>query len=280
MTEIEVQCPICSEKGLISFSEEILQNVKRGLLAINVPSGTICSHSFITYVDRNIKIRDYFTADYQIQIPKIKSIEEEKRKVPERYLNNLHLIKLNVPAILITYILKSIFFKKKVLVISDDLFLNEITLNFFKYITQETFDISIDFTSKEEYKQKTKDFRNYIVLEENEILKNPDKSLNPKKINVEKQIVLRFFSERDLNTSLQLIKNDIVKAFHLSKSMVDIINESNQVKKVNTIEISKKVEEINDIKISSAYLEFLLNIIRNYFDFDIPSVSQSFLKSI
>ena len=152
MTNLLVRCPSCSKNGYIDVSEESIKDVKRGLLAVNIPPNIICSHSFIVYIDNNLVIRDYFIADYQfqIEIPILDTLGEKKDVIiPEKYLVNLNLIKLNVSANLMTYILKSIFLKKKILIISEETFLNNIILNFFKYITQDNFDIDISMISKE-----------------------------------------------------------------------------------------------------------------------------------
>ncbi|MFX1339187.1 MAG: hypothetical protein ACFFDK_11310 [Promethearchaeota archaeon] len=58
MTNILVRCPSCSGNGYIDVAEENLKDVKRGLLAVNIPSDIICTHSFIVYIDKNLVIRD------------------------------------------------------------------------------------------------------------------------------------------------------------------------------------------------------------------------------
>jgi len=279
MTKILVRCPSCSINGYIDVLEENLKDVKRGLLAVNIPANVICSHSFIVYIDNNLIIRDYFIADYQfqIEIPVLDTLGEQKDVIVlEKYLVNLNLIKLNVSANLMTYILRSLFLKKKILIISDETFLNNIILNFFNYIAQDNFDIDISIISKEEYKQDKKIYKDYMVFEGNEIVNNVKKLINPKKMAIEKQIVLRFLSEMDLNSSLLILRNDINKIYFLSKSIVDAINSLDKKEKINILKINKSLEETNNIKINNLYLEFLVDIVRHCFEIKVPSIFESF----
>ena len=281
MPQIQIRCPSCHKNGIIEIDDNALKNVTRGLLAIYVNTQMVCEHSFITYVDRNLKIRDYFIADFQFEIPQAVSIEKIKEEgIPESEKLNIGLIKLNLPAILITYILKSIFLKKKILIILEEEFLYGHIINFFKYITQGAFITDISLISKEGYEQKSKNYKDYMVFDGIEIIKNIKKAINPKKITIEKQIIHKFFINNDMNSSLILLRNDIQKAYTFSKSIVEIINSQKKNEKINILKISKELEEMYDIKLNSMYLDFLIEIVKNYFGIDVPSISQSFLNSI
>ena len=281
MPQIQIRCPSCHKNGIIEIDENALKNITRGLLAINVESKTICEHSFITYVDRNLKIRDYFIADFQFEIPQTLTIEKVKEeKIPESEIINIDLIKLNLPANLITYIIKSILLKKRILILLEEEFLYNQVINFFKYITLGAFNIDISIISKMEYNQKSKIYKDCMVFDGVEIIKNINKGINPKKLAIEKQIVHNFFSEDDTNSSLILLRNDIQKAYVLSKSMADMIKSQDPNEKINILKISKEIEEMYNIKLSNMYLDFLIEIVKNYFDIHIPTISQSFLNSI
>jgi hypothetical protein len=281
MPQIQIRCPSCHKNGIIEVDENALKNVTRGLLAVYVDIKTICEHSFVTYVDKNLRIRDYFIADFQIEIPKKVPFEEfEDNQGPSSEVINLDLIKLNLPAVLITYVIKSIFIKKKIVIIFEEKFLYSHILNFFKYITQNTFEIEISIISEEDFKQNSKKYKDFMVYDGIEIVKNVKKSINPKKLAVEKQIVQNFFSELDMNSGLILLRNDIQKAYVISKSIVDIIKNQKKEEKINMLKISKELENIFQIKLSNKYLDFLIEIVKNYFEIDVPSISQSFLNSL
>ena len=158
MAIISITCPSCKKNGKIEISDEAIKNVSRGLLAVNVASGIICDHSFITYVDKNLSMRDYFIADFHIEIPEIAPIEEtEVKEILSKDTLNLDAIKLNLSANLITHVLKSIFYNKKIAIISDLSFLNDHILTFFTQLIDGSFDAYISVISENEYKSNKKD---------------------------------------------------------------------------------------------------------------------------
>ena len=281
MPQIQIRCPSCHTNGIIEVDESALKNVTRGLLAVYVDVNTICEHSFVTYVDKNLIIRDYFIAAFHIELPEKVPFEEieEKQSLDSEKIN-LDLIKLNLPATLITYVIKSIFLKKKIVLIFEEEFLYGHILNFFKYITHNTFEIDISIISEEQFNQNSKKYRDYMVYDGIKIVKNVKKSINPKKLAVEKQIVQNFFSEIDMSLGLILLRNDIQKAYVISKSIVDIIENQKKDEKINILKISKELEDMYQIKLNSKYLDFLIEIVKFYFEIDVPSISQSFLNSI
>ena len=157
MVKIEIRCPSCDVRGDIEVLEEALKGVSRGLLAVNIPDGTICEHTFIVYIDRNLAVRDYFMADFKIELPDIPIGEDIKKKIiSSKDVTNLDLIKLNLPGLLLANIIKSIFAKQKILIIYDHEFLYEHINNFFDYITQDTFKFNIEIMNQETYKKKKK----------------------------------------------------------------------------------------------------------------------------
>jgi len=281
MPQIKIRCPSCHKEGIIEVDDDALKNITRGLLAVYIEVNTICDHSFITYIDKNLIIRDYFMADFQIEIPEKVPIEKiEEEEIPESEIINLDLIKLNLPAILIVHVIKSIFLKKKIVLIFEEEFLYSHILNFFKYITHDLFEIDISTISNEKYKQNSKKYKDFMVFDGNEIIRNVKKSINPKKLAIEKQIVHNFFSEVDMDSAIILLRNEIQKAYIFSKAIVDIIRNRKKDEKINMLKISKELEDNYHIKLSNKYLDFLIKIVKNYFKITVPSISQSFLNSI
>ena len=65
---VQVRCPICSQTDEIQISKKELGKASRGLLSISLPENVVCNHSFIVYVDRNFKVRDYFVPDFEINL--------------------------------------------------------------------------------------------------------------------------------------------------------------------------------------------------------------------
>ena len=114
MVKVQIKCPSCSKTGTIELVDDSVKNVSRGLLAINIATNIICPHTFIVYVDKNFGVRDYFIADFQISIPNISTgLKNGSEGIPAKDIVDIDLIKLNVPAPMLTYILHSFFLKQK-----------------------------------------------------------------------------------------------------------------------------------------------------------------------
>ncbi|MEJ2279920.1 MAG: hypothetical protein P8Y70_19570 [Candidatus Lokiarchaeota archaeon] len=69
--KVEVRCPACSKKGEVEIEKEQIKNSSRGLLAINI-SNAFCEHQFVAYIDENLKVRDCFLTDFEVEIPELK----------------------------------------------------------------------------------------------------------------------------------------------------------------------------------------------------------------
>ena len=294
MPKIQIRCPICEQQDYIEVSEVMFKNISRGIVAVNIANNIICEHTFIVYIDKNLDVRDYFTADFQIEIPEITpKTKLEKEIIPEKESLDGDIIKINLPAIMITYVLKSIFAKQKILILFDQKFLYKHILNFFKYITENYFETNIAIESVEDYKLNKKKYKSYMIFENNEIVQNLQKIIDPKKLKIEKQIVNNFLTEQTSSLGLIYIKNEVFKAYKLAQFIADYINNQIQIKKENREKIEEKVLVVNflddlvnkekgfslkisnelekkfDIKIQKQFLNFLLEIVQSYFSVDV-----------
>lgn len=272
MAKLEIRCPSCSARGKIEISEDAIKNVSKGLLAVNIAVGMICEHSFIAYVDKNMQIRDYFMADFQIQLSNNSSqtVTEEKI-VPETESIDFDLIKINIPALLIAHVIRATFYGKKIILISELDFLYNHILNFFKYIMQDSFEIDITIISSEYYKQNKKSYKDFVILQGRDIIHDKDKIIDPKKLEIEKTISEKFLSEYDLMTGLILIRNEIHKAYEYSKTIAELIK--NNKEKVTTSKILvNEIAKVHEENIKISYLKFLVGIVKNYFKVDVPQI--------
>ena len=277
MTSIKITCPSCKNKGNIEISTESLKNISRGLLAVNVAANTICNHSFIVYLDKNLSIRDYFIADFQLEIPDIAPLEDiEVKEVISKDKLNLDAIKLNLSANLITHVLKSIFSNKKIAIITDLSFLKDHILNFFKQLIEGSFDAYISVISDDDYKSNKKNYKEHIVLDGKNIIRDDEKIINPKKLKVEKQMVSNFFMELDPITSYVGLKNEIRKAFRLSQSIVDFASKFKKDLTIDSELVIDHLEKEFNFKIDKSYLEFLLEIVR--INFGVKNIREVGLK--
>jgi len=288
MKKLLITCPSCGKTGHIEISEEIIKKSLRGLLSVNIAEETICPHTFSVYIDKNLKIRDYFMVDFKIDLPNIGDpVSLDKKKIPAKEVLNVDLIKLNLSGILLTYVLKSIFSKQKVVIISNQEFLYEHVSNFFKYITQNTFDFDISMFSKEEFKKNKKKYNDYIIFEDNQILRDDKKVIDLKNIKVEKQLVQEFLSEHDLAYSYIVLKNEISKIFLLGKDVAHYLKNlpSSEQKELSIYDLSKHINDFatsHNIRLHRIYLDFLVDIVINYFDIKVSKQAgaKDFIKFI
>ncbi|MFX0071686.1 MAG: hypothetical protein ACFFAO_11405, partial [Candidatus Hermodarchaeota archaeon] len=115
----------------------------------------------------------------------------------------------------------------------------------------------------------------YLILKGNEVINDKNNLMSPKKIKVERTIIQKFLAEQDPKTSLILLRNEIQKIHNLSKQ---IINLNNSLKKNEELTSKKIIDyflQTKDIKIQSEYLDFLLDIIKNYFDVNLAMSSKT-----
>jgi len=272
MTKLEIRCPSCAKRGKIEVSEEKVKNTTRGLYAVNVTEGILCDHSFVAYVDKNFIVRDSYMADFQIELPQ--DIQEQETEleapIPTESVD-VNLIKINLTASLITYIIKAIFYNKKAVIISDQDYMYDNIIKFFNHITKNSFNTQISIMAKLGYNPDL--LKDYLVFEGRKILIDNQNIINPKRLKVERTIVQKFLDEYDTSSSLLILKNELQKAYKLSETIVEYVNNSKKKEKFYSKKIIDTLERNHNIKINTPYLNFLLNIVENYFGVKVPMSS-------
>jgi len=271
MVKLEIRCPSCSKRGKIEVSEEAIKSTTRGLYAVNISEGIICDHSFVAYVDKNGVVRDCFMADFQIDLP----ISFPEQKIEEDLTPvdwvNVSLIKLNLTASLIAYTIRAMIYKKEIIILSNQNYLYDDVLRFFDYITQNSFELKIFIIPKNEF--NLKDLSNPIVIKGREVIYDKEGIIDPKKIRVERTFVQKFLDEYDLTSSIIILKNELQRAYKLSETIVDIVKNLKKKEKVYSRKIIDKLAEVHNVKVQMPYLDFLYEIVENYFDIKIPKSS-------
>ncbi|MFX1350397.1 MAG: hypothetical protein ACFE92_17135 [Promethearchaeota archaeon] len=270
MARLEIRCPICSQWEHIEISDDATKNVTKGLLAINIATGMICEHSFIAYVDKNLVVRDCLVADFKIELPESKTSEEII--TPETEMIKFDLVKLNIPDILMAYIMKAILMRKKVLLLSDQEFLyNQIT-NFFRTIMENTFKFDLTIISEIEFNNKKKEYKNHVVFKKREIVRDKDKIIDLKKLEFELAMVQKFFKEYDLMAGVIILRNEIKKAYKFSNSITEFIHNKEGKAITSKLIIDYILEKYGE-RIQKSYLSFLIDIVQNYFKLKVPKIS-------
>ncbi|GAG01673.1 unnamed protein product, partial [marine sediment metagenome] len=250
--------------------ENIIENSLRGITAINVAEHLICSHSFIAYVDKNLVIRDSFICDFKIELPEI-ILEESELSVPSSLSKDydIDILKYNLMPSFVIHVLKSILMAKKIVILSDDAYISKFQIVFFKYITEESFDDELITLTKDDYKKNKKDYKDYIVIDGNEIIQDKDKIINLKKLDVESTIVQKYFAEYDPEVSLIILKNEMSKIFQFSEGIIKFNKRFNENNKYTMKQVLEYFEVEYMIQIQYPYLVFLEEVAANYFKVDL-----------
>jgi hypothetical protein len=170
-----------------------------------------------------------------------------------------------------TYVFKAIFLRKKALILLDQDFLYNHILNFFKYITQNSFEFELKIMSELDYRHKKEEFEDYLIFRNRKIIRDKEKIINPKELEIEQSIVQKFFNEYDLMAGLIILRNEINKAYEFSNSIMSFVENQKDKPLTSKIIINHLSEKHNE-KISMPYLTFLLDIVLHYFQVDIPKI--------
>lgn len=276
MKKLVIRCPSCSKVGFFSFTP-----IKdpRGIMTLNVGKDQICSHSFVIYVDKYFDVRDCLLIDFQVEIPQMKTDQKiDKKSIIDLDVVNVDLVKIYIFALNLAYILRSCFHRKKVLFLCDEEHLHSQILIFFNYIFENSFEIDISIEKTNDYKKNKSNFKNHIVLQNGEVLRDKSKILDLKQTKIERQIIQKFLAEYDAKSSLIILKSEIHKIFQLSKELIKIINNYD---KKETLGKAKIIDILKHkvFKISFLYLEFLIDIVKNYFNFNVSAFSEYYFPA-
>jgi hypothetical protein len=280
MVSVEVFCPACSKMGIIEVSEETIRQNTRGVAAVNVLQDIVCKHSFVVYIDKNLAVRDCFITDFTIELPQIEMEEKpEGVEIPSTDEIDLLIISINLNALTIAYIIRGILQKKKILLLTDIEILTNYILNLMMFIFTNYFDYDILILNRSDYKKNKKFYKNHLILEDKKIVKDKSKILAPDKMRIETSIVEKFLSEGQHETSLIILKNEIQKIHDISQYLMEIITKFKGKENVGKKELIGELQKTKKIKITFAYLNFILEILKNYYNFDLSSISDYFFPA-
>jgi len=281
MKKLEVRCPACSNRGYIEVSEEEVEKAARGVFAVNVLEGVVCEHSFVAYVDKNFTVRDTFIADFQLELPDVVPEQAIEPEIAQQLdLIDVGLIKLNFSASLLTHVIRALLFKKKIFLLFNQSYMADNIYKFIEYITLNSFKVDILVISGEQY--DIYDIKDSVILDGNSIIKDDDDILKAKTLGVERSLVRKFLAEYEPKPSLIYLQNGLQKAYELSKTIVDIVNNLKKKEKVYSKNVIEEITRIHDVRIQLPYLDFLYIIVENYFEVNVPKSSNvsNFLSTL
>ncbi len=276
MVEIEIHCPICSKKGIIEVEENLIRKSERGVSAINVAENLICSHSFVAYIDKNLKVRDSFITDFKIETPEFE-LEQKliEADIPSLDVIDVYLITININALWLTFLLRGVLYKKKLLILNNMETIHNHLSKFFKFIFQNSFELNISLETRDNYNKDKKKYKDYIVIDGNEVLNDKNNIMKPKNINIERKIVQMFLGEPDTKSSLILIRNEIQKVFTLSQEIITLNKSLKENEELTSKKIMDYFKEVKNIKMQPQYLDFLFEIINNYYNVNLAMSSKT-----
>ncbi|MHA1509292.1 MAG: hypothetical protein ACTSO6_11380 [Promethearchaeota archaeon] len=272
MKKLEVRCPSCSSRGYIEISEEEVEKAARGVFAVNVSEGIVCEHSFVAYIDKNLTVRDTFIADFQLELPEITPPQaKEPETSPQLESIDVNFIKLNLTGMLLVNIIRAIIFKKRVVILTDQSFMVDKIYDFLDYITKNSYEMSILVKSEEQF--QSEGFKDHIILKNNKILQDYDDILNPKNISIERSLVRKFLEEYETLPSIIYLRDGIQKTYELSETIVDRVKNLKKKEKIISKKVIEEIANVHGVKIQLPYLDFLYEIVENYFKIKIPRSS-------
>ena len=270
MKKVAIFCPVCKKSGNIEVKENIVSQSKRGVTAVNVAGFLICEHSFVAYIDRNFTLRDSFVSDFTVELPQIQ-IEDVKKEIIEIPEINIYLLMINVPAITLTYVIRAILYKQNTCIIYDlDIIDKEIDA-LMKYAFQDWFKSDLIIIPRNSYRKEKKNYKDYIVIDNKEIINDKDKVMDIKDIKIESAIIQKFLDQTDNISSLIIIKSEIQKALVLAEHLADYLNSNDPKVKLTPEVLKEKIVEKFGRKVENLYFKFLLRIAKHYFNTDIAN---------
>ena len=280
MTKVEIRCPSCSKIGSIDLAVELIERSSRGIVAINLGEKQICSHSFVAYIDRNLVVRDCFVTDFQIELPVMETEKLSEGQVPDSDIIDVDLIKMDLKALNLTYLLHCAFVNKKTLLLIDEKFLYKHLLNFFKFIFKDSYEVDISIEENEAYEENKKKYKDFVVLSKEKIIRDKMKIIKPKAIKIERVIVKNFLAETEAKLSLIFLKNEIRKSSKISEEIIKLIEDYGDEEKLGKKKLMDKLMKKTNIKITFDYLNFILDILENHFQFDLSKISDYFFPNL
>jgi hypothetical protein len=146
---------------------------------------------------------------------------------------------------------------------------------FFKFIFQNSFELNISLETRDNYNKDKKKYKDYIVIDDNEVLNDKNNIMKPKNINIERTIVQMFLGEQDTKSSLILIRNEIQKVFTLSQEIITLNKSLKENEELTSKKIMDYFKEVKNIKMQPQYLDFLFEIINNYFNVNLAMSSKT-----
>jgi len=255
-----VRCPVCNKQKHIDFDNSIILNSGKSLIPIEIPKKLICEDAFMVYVDKNCVVRDCVSFDFTVELPDMEVTDNQQSSLLEIDSDK---IRLNLYPTLVAQILRCMFNKARFIVIFNTPILNRLYERFFRLLSEDSFSIDITFMQSRKFKLQKNELKDRIILYRGKIL-NDNKKIFRYPLNFEELLAKNFFLESNAKTSSIMLKNEVLKAYLLSSTIVDFILKSN-IYRLTSVSVDELIYKEHGIHLDFKYIRFLNMIINNYF---------------
>lgn len=202
------------------------------------------------------------------------SLETKIESIIGFKLHDLEGIKSNIEPEVIKYIIRSCFFKKKVLILIEQgiTHLKNAIINFFDFIFHKTFIHNIFILNKGDYEKNKVLYENYIILKTYKDKKEDWKNIfDTNDLNIEDGIVNKFYKEVDLLTGLIELRDKIREIYKVTHKLFEYNESLESPKPLSPKKVIKDLKESTSLDVKNNF-NFLMEVTRNYFITDITSV--------
>ncbi len=193
---------------------------------------------------------------------------------------------MNFTTDLLKYIFRIIFFRKKAIILENDDFLINNLANLLNYLTEDSFNYDILFYSKEKYQTVKKSYKDYVVIEKDKIINNPSKFLSKRKKKMKKQLKIenylinKFIVLKSYEFFLQILRKEIHKIYSLSSVIANYAKEIKEQQKLNISKIKEVLKAKDKTNEYNPYIDYLIEIAKNYFGANLPYIFSTVINSI
>ena len=275
---VEIVCPICRSKKIINIPMRIIDQSKQ-LTSLFIPTGRVCDHAFVPFIDKQLKVRGYQKLDALLD-----DIEPKTELITELKTHDIDVfeIKMNLRPEIMVYAIRGCLIKKRILIVIDNNlhFLKDTLFDFFDYSFQNSFNAHILIHTKETYKISKKHYSEYLVLEGKAILGMMKKSLKIDELKIEQEIVKEFFRESDSNLGLKNLRDKIREIYTLSHKLFEFYKKQGINHPLQARKAIRYLEDTHFIKINKGYFKFLVDVVKYYFDTEIILVQDKLAEKI
>ncbi|TXT67466.1 MAG: hypothetical protein BAJALOKI1v1_90038 [Promethearchaeota archaeon] len=267
---VMIKCPICHMEKKVEIPTNLIDEAAH-LTAVLIPKSIVCEHTFHAFVDKNFAVRGYQKTDFELPI----NIQEEKIEettLLESELNDFENLKWNISPKNLKYIFRGIMFNKPTVFILPDSRseLKEIVERTINFLFNDTFKHNLTILLKSNYKKIKSDFKNYLVIGWEKILRDKDKIMNDQDMEVEEKIVRAFFRNASKTDAIINLEFEIRNIYKISQNVISIIENLEKDKDIDIMTLKDRLRVQFSLDLDIQYLRYILTIVRYYFKVYVP----------